>query len=382
MTVFAEFAKLLAVSALLLKITGSGVATGLGIVCTPLPGIAFSVFAGNAGDRARPEKLITVFSFLRGAVTLAFIFCKSGVSVITLMLVLSAAETICYPSANKLLASMLKKDDIVAGNAVIKGGYGAASLVTPLLSGYIISIFGINSAFFTSAAAYFIAGLCMLFIKIPRKSQKSYDRTRKTESRLNAASGFSYVFSNSKLKSAVIASSISDFATASVNIAFYSFAFDRMKVSAQYWGMLLSVLYGMNVVAMYIIISHKKFFAKNPEKSAALLLLILSAVWCADAAVINKAAVTALSAAEGICSSMFATLVISIILSSSGEHYAARVSGVQNVLSSAAKLTGACLTYAVMKIFDYRFVFISGAAVIFAFSFIHLLSPAASDQSA
>ena len=94
--------------------------------------------------------------------------------------------------------------------------------------------------------------------------------------------------------------------------------------------------------------------------------------------------VLAAGAVEGICNSLCVTLITTCILENSKKGYTARIFGVQYVLSRFAKLLGAVFTYTLLRRFSFRFIFISSAAIIAAYAFCAILTPAEklSDQAA
>lgn len=378
---FGASVQLIAVSSLLIKVTGSGTVTGFSIVCAPLPGIIFSLFGGKIGDKFRAKRLLVAFDVARGLTVSLFIFCKSVVTALVLLLILSIIETLYYPSKNKIIAMILKKDDLVSGNALLSGGIGAVNLLTPVLAGIAVSFLGVNAAFLAIGASYLLSAAFLSCIK----TKYFKNRTVKTGSRKSdAAESFRICFNNKLLRKVILTAAVIDYCTIAVNIAFYSFAFDYMKVSSGYWGAYLSILYGMNIVSMLILMRYKSFFRKKEIASINVLLFCLSAVWLFYSAMQSRIFVLAAGAVEGICNSLCVTLITTCILENSKKGYTARIFGVQYVLSSFAKLLGAVFTYTLLRRFSFRFIFISSAAIIAAYAFCAILTPAEklSDQAA
>lgn len=379
---FGASVQLIAVSSLLIKVTGSGAATGFSIVCAPLPGIIFSLFGGKIGDKFRAKRLLVAFDVVRGLTVILFIFCKSVVTAIILLLALSIIETLYYPSKNKLIAMILKKDDLVSGNALLSGGIGAVNLLTPVLAGVAVSLLGVNTAFLTIGASYLLSAAFLSSIKATNLKGRAVITDGKKSG--TAADSFRICFKNKLLRKVILTAAVIDYCTIVVNIAFYSFAFDYMKVSSGYWGAYLSILYGMNIVSMLILMRYKSFFRKKEIASINVLLFCLSAVWLFYSATQSRVLVLAAGAVEGICNSLCVTLITTCILENSKKGYTARIFGVQYVLSSFAKLIGAVFTYAMLRRLSFRFIFISSAAIIAAYAFCAVLTPAErlSDQAA
>lgn len=355
------FAQLIAVARLLVMHTNSGLATGFGMVCAPLPGVVLSLLAGSLGDKLPVNKLLVFFDIIKGILALTFLFCNCALSVIILMLVSSLFDVLYNPSKNKLLTLILTKDDLLNGNSILTGGYGAVSMLTPVLIGLLIDRYDIRLAFLTDCVLCFLSALLLSGIKIKYNVRQNDGKPGYLS---EIRRGFRYCLENDRLKYLILTLSVIDFGIISVNIAFYSLAFDSLKVTNSYWGMLLSLLYGMNLFAMLLLIRYKKGFKRHPFSAVQILLPAISLVWFFYSTTSNQAYLLAGVAAEGLCLSLCNTLLLTGILETAKTSYAARVMGIRDLTSNAAKLAGIGTTYLLMMRFNQNIVFISSAAVI------------------
>jgi DHA3 family macrolide efflux protein-like MFS transporter len=365
------FIQVVALAQLIVGITNSGLLTGFSMICAPLPGVFLSLFAGSLGDRVRPWGLLVAFDILRGAVILLYIFCRTAPSLFFIMTLSGLLDVFYSPSRNKTLTTVLQKDQLLRGNSILNGGYGAVSLVLPALTGFLIGACGVHTAFMIGAACYFMSALALGSLKI--EGQPARERRDNCG---GIAGGLRYGFGNADIRRAVLTLAAFDFGGVSVNIAFYAFAFDTLKVSASYWGILLSVLYGMNVFAMLFLTRYRNALGRRPFAAANGFLVLTALVWCFYASTRSQNAILAGAAAEGFCTSLGSTLLVTAMLKASRPDYTARVSGVRDLCSCAAKLLGIGLTSVLMTLFSAPVVFAAGASAVLLSVLVQTARPA------
>lgn len=366
------FIQTIAVASLLVKITNSGVITGFSIVCAPLPGIIFSLFAGSLGDRFSSKKLLVFFDFTRGILTLLFLFCNSAVSIFILTLVLNSFDVFYNPSKNKLLTSIIEKDDLITGNAVLKGGYGIISIITPVVTGFTIAKYGVRNAFIFDSLAYILSAVFLLRIK----ADYIITDTAKSGNIKEISNGLKYCFNFPQLKNAIITVAVMEFGSICVNIAYYAFAFDTLKVTSRFWGLLLSVIYGMNFFSMLLLLLFKKRLVKKPLSMVNILLIVIALVWYFYSKTNNLLYLLGAGAVEGLCLSLCNTMLITYELNTAKKEYTARVMSIQDVFSSTAKLFGVFTSYIFMGFCSPKFIFVLSGAVYLLYTVCRVLNSA------
>ncbi|OPX90262.1 MAG: Major Facilitator Superfamily protein [Pelotomaculum sp. PtaB.Bin104] len=342
----------IAFAQLLLEKTGSGLTTGFSMITAPLPGMIFSIFAGNLGERLPSKNVLIVLDILKGLAILFIIFSNTGL-IMFIMLLVNFLDVLYTPSKNKILRSIIGKDELLNGNSILNGGYGLISLTTPMIMGFFISIYGPRPAFLINSLLCFLSSFLLSKIKI-----KSYDNQDTL-----SLSVKKYFFRLKGLKNTILTLAVIDFGTTSVNIAFYSFAFDTLKVSSSYWGLMLSILYGMNLFSMLLLMCFKKWFSRFSRGITYLMLAIVSCVWCYYCFSNNILYILVVVAIEGICLSLVNTLLTTDILENTKKEYIARVTGIRLLTSNCAKLLGICSSYVFMLFYRPRFVFVASAFI-------------------
>jgi MFS family permease len=368
------FIQVVAVARLLVDSTASGLTAGLGIVCAPLPGIVFSLFAGGLGDRFRTKRLLVAYDILRGLSVLLFPLCSSAPAIFCLMMTVSFFDVLYGPSKNKLLTALVEKDALIRANSVLNGGYGAVSLLVPMLTGLLI---GASSIYFS----FVIGGVCFLLSALLLAGIDTHDL--KTDVRRHSGwedvvRGIRYCLLAPALKRTILTLAVFDFGAVSVNIAFYALAFDKLHVSSGYWGLLLSVLYGMNLIAAALLLRNKKSFRKDTMLKANLLMIAVAAVWFFYSRASHLLVILAGIAAEGLCSALITTVLVARLLEEAHHDYTARVMGVRDLCSNVFKLVGIGATTMLLRRVEVGSVFMLVAAAVFIFTVLLALMPAGS----
>lgn len=361
--------QVVAVARLIVNMTSSGLLTGFSIVCAPLPGVLLSLFAGSMGDSFQARNLLICFDLLRGCLVLLFIFCKTASSVFSVMILISTFDVLYNPSRNKLLTSIMGRENLLDGNSLLSGGYGAVSMVTPLLIGLCIGSFGVKAAFIIGSVPYFLSAALLSGVIVQNRPVKSIDTNR-----LSFISDYiRYCLNKPPLRNAILTIAFIDFGTICVNIVFYSLAFDKLNVSSVYWGLLLSVLYGMNLFSMMILIRFRKLFEGKPLLISQVLLISVSFIWCFYSVVSNPLFLLIGVAIEGLCISICNTLLLTCVLKNAGKDYTARIVGVKDLTSNSAKLLGITFTYLFIRFLGVSGIFISCFAIVFTYAAIQFV---------
>lgn len=366
------FIQTLAITALLVKTTNSGFLTGFSMVCAPLSGVVFSLFAGNFGDRFKIKKYLITIDIIRCFISFQFVFCKSAVSVFMLMLVLSVFDALYSPSKNKLLAIITDKEKLMSANSIISGGYGTIGIAVPVLTGFLVGIYGARQAFLINCFTYLFSALSLSSIKLS-KEQCEVSSYIKQSYFNEIQKGIKYCFGIDKLKKSIRTNAVIELCMISINIAFYSLAFDSLKVSSESWGILMSIIYGMNFFAMILFLRFDNWFNKHSKTIVKLLLLSLSAVWLFYSFTNNLLHIYAAEAVEGLSLSICNTLLLTSILKSAKKEYSARVLGIRDFILNISKLIGVGATYIFSIGLNSKFIFKFNAVIMLVYGLYHLI---------
>lgn len=370
---------LIASAMLLLKLTGSGLSAGFGLICASVPGVLISTFAGLLGDKLREKHLLITLDLLRGILVMMFTWNISVRLVYVLIFSLSCLSALYNPPSKKIVVNILKERDIIAGNSLLSGVSGVAYLAGPGLAGIVIGMWGTKIGFFINSLSFIFSALMITFIRTGTVELYCINYRKKTKKFLHrifaeVESSFHYYRKSYVIKEIVTLNTVVCLVTASVNLAFYSFAFDTLGVTSKGWGVMMSVIYGANLVAMMISLISTRGACIASYKLIYSSIAVVSAVWFGYGISNSIGIVLLLMFVEGTAASLYNILLGSQLQLACDKNYIGRITGVNDVLNSAGKLLGIGCTYILLYFHSIRVVFIINAVILLVFIMYKLSS--------
>jgi len=161
------------------------------------------------------------------------------------------------------------------------------------------------------------------------------------------------------------------FCTISVNLAFYPYAFDVLKVTAKGWSLMITIYYGANLLAMFLtgyISSRSGRYEMRTGRVIYGCLGVVSLIWLLYTVIRNYALVLLLQFIEGTMISVAGIILSARYQVITGREYMARVTGLNDVLASAGKLAGLGCTAFIAGRFTFSGVFVLCSILILTFS--------------
>ncbi|RCX17617.1 transmembrane secretion effector [Anaerobacterium chartisolvens] len=361
--------QLIAVTSLLFTMTGSGMSAAFGVICAPIPAILLSPVAGSLGDRFNPKGMLILLDLLRAAVAIFFIFRASVFVIYTVLLLLSILNVLYNPPSKRLIVGMLDRRDIMLGNSLLSGVGGISYLVGPVAAGYLVEATGTEAAFIINAASFiFCAFMTMLIKKSSIKANASPHGRVKTEGIAEGIfRGFTYLNSSASIKKIIVTCTVMSFGIASVNTAFYPFAFDVLKVTPKGWGLMISVFYGTSLTGMLIAVLLNKRMQHSIYKFVYIFLFIISMVWFCYGATGSMAVVLLLQLVEGTVTAVCVIALSAQLQLSSQKSFIGRAAAANELLSNGGKLLGIAVSYWVMLRYSPQAAFIVNSAILASF---------------
>ncbi len=153
---------LIAMSWLVISVTGSGLALGTVLIAVGLPRAILLVPFGVLADRRSPRNLMLVAHLGRGAVVAAIaVLAATGNASILALVVLGAlfgvVDAIYMPAQQTFVPRVVSPDRLPSANSLLQGTMQLASVVGPPLAGIAIALAGTGVAFTVDAASFVVA---------------------------------------------------------------------------------------------------------------------------------------------------------------------------------------------------------------------------------
>ena len=366
----------IAVTLLLISVTGSGTYASFAVISTPIASFLFSPFAGSLGDKFNEKYLLMIICFLKSITALLFKSNSSIWDIYALMLVLSILEILYSPSKKKIIINLIDSKEVMIGNSILSGIAGFMFIIGPIVAGIIVELMGVMTIFKINSILYFLSGISIIFIKTYSKNQNKSNRQVgfRPSIYLDMRKGFRYFKSKPLLKELIFVSTITSLAIASINIAFYSFAFDTLGVTSKRWGIMMSLFYGTSLFAMLISICFNKVIQKMDYLFIYLSIIIISITWFLYSMSENIIIIMGLQFIEGIFISLLTIVLSTKVQVITHRNFTARIMAINDIFNNIGKLTAAIFTYTFLRIQSVKMVFIFNFAVLFLYGIYKLFS--------
>ena len=173
----------IALYALILQLTGSGMAMAAAMMAKLLPMVIISPFAGGVIDRMDRRTVLIASDILRCFTVLCFLIVESREDlwlVYALTLFEVALTGFFEPARSAILPSIVKKNHLVTANAISGATWSIMLTLGAALGGFVVSLFGVKVAFILDALTYLLSA--WFIIKISYPNTKSEEPIKKNNS--------------------------------------------------------------------------------------------------------------------------------------------------------------------------------------------------------
>jgi hypothetical protein len=255
------------------------------------------------------------------------------------------------------MTRILKNSQLMAGNSLLSGLTGGVFVAAPILASITISNYGTDIAFFINSVSFFISAFFITIIKYKMIKPDFASKMPNQYAAYSLLEGIGYCMNSYALRKIIFIGTMICFATTSVNIAFYPFAFNALKISNKTWGVMMSIFYGANLLAMPISImccfKIKTYF----KIIIPLLLAAISAIWFTYGSTNKIGLILFLQLMEGTMLSYLNIILISHIQIKSKTDVLGRVIGINDFINNLGKVIGVGCTYTLIRIMSPAAVF-------------------------
>jgi len=370
--------RFIAVTMLIFNITGSGVSTALGVVFSTIPNIVASPFSGVLGDRTNERRLLAMVDLVRLLPVLLLLYVNNAIQIYVVLILLAILDVFYGPSRRKFILGITGREGALKANSMLAGVSGAAYLAGSPLAGFITDRYGPFPAIMLSGVCFIIS--FVLTVLACSASRGCYKLDKKRGGRIktdNAAGEFlcavRYCVKTPDIGNLLVIGFITGFCMLAVNLAFYPYAFDVLRVTAKGWGFMMTIYYGTNLLAMLIVRNIEKKIMGKENIYFYAGMMIVAVIWALYAVIKNYADVLLLQFIEGSAAAFCSILLAARFQAITDMGYMARVSGINDILSSAGKITGMVIAGVLTGHFSYGAVFVFNSAILLLYSFSGLM---------
>lgn len=159
-----------ALSWLVLELTGSGLALGTVLLAASLPRGALLLFGGVLADRVSPRAVMLVSNVIRAMLTTVIAALVFGSQIQLWQLVVAGAlfgtvDAVFYPAISTIVARLVPTEQLPSANALLQGTQQLMTTVGPALAGIAVAVIGIGAAFAVDAASFVVAAVALWLVR-------------------------------------------------------------------------------------------------------------------------------------------------------------------------------------------------------------------------
>lgn len=160
----------IAVFALTLELTGSGLALSAVMIAQMLPSFLMAPVAGVVADRFDRKQVMIAADLVRGIVAFGFLFVDEPGDVWLIFLcmaLLSGFAPFFDATRNAALPTLVRGPGLLAANALSSATWGLMLTVGSAVGGGIATFFGRDAAFILNGVSFFISAIFVLRVVLP-----------------------------------------------------------------------------------------------------------------------------------------------------------------------------------------------------------------------
>ena len=160
----------IALSWLVLGMTGSGLALGAILIAAAIPRGLFMLVGGVLSDRISPRDLALASNVVRAALTTIVAALVLGAQVELWQLALvgvvfGTVDAIFLPAINTLIPRLVPADRLAPANAVMQGTAQLVGTVGPAIAGFAVALIGVGAAFAIDALSFAVAAGALWLVR-------------------------------------------------------------------------------------------------------------------------------------------------------------------------------------------------------------------------
>jgi predicted MFS family arabinose efflux permease len=164
-----------ALSTLLLNLTGSGEAVALILVIKMLPTFFFGPLAGVVADRFNRKTVMIVTDVLRGVLGFGFLFIHRADQVwiaYALTAVQIILSTFFEPAESAAVPNIVKREELISANGLSSATWSITLALGAAFGGLVTDLFGRNTAFIIDALSFFLSAFFVIITRVPATPKK------------------------------------------------------------------------------------------------------------------------------------------------------------------------------------------------------------------
>ncbi|WP_026695130.1 MFS transporter [Peribacillus kribbensis] len=179
------------------------------MLCLVLPSILFGSFAGVAADKVDRKKIMIFTDIMRAAVVALVVFAPNLWTVYLLIFMKSSFSALFMPAKNGKLKEIVSDEHMQQAVSISSMIDNGSKIIGPMVSGVVVSSFGVHPAFYIDAATFVLSAVLLLNIKKSTNLKNDADSGEKKNFLVEMKAGFSFLKSVPEVLAGLVVMSLS-----------------------------------------------------------------------------------------------------------------------------------------------------------------------------
>lgn len=199
----------LALTWLVLDLTGSGTALGTMLFASSIPMVILAPFSGVLADLWDRKTIIVSMDILRGLIILALaLVYRAGALTMPILYAAtvfsSLAGVLFGPAISAALPGLVEKEELVKANSLNTFSRAATSIIGPVVGAFLLGFTGYFGVFLLNGTAFILSAISEMFIRFPRRDgQQSSELPSGSRFFASFREGFAYIWQNLGLRTMI-----------------------------------------------------------------------------------------------------------------------------------------------------------------------------------
>jgi MFS transporter, DHA3 family, macrolide efflux protein len=222
------------------RMHASAAAVSLVLVFYLLPLAIVSPLAGVFVDSWNVKRTMIASDLIRAVLFLLLLFVHSLWQMYAILLVVGTVSSFFLPAQTITLRSVVPLHGLTSANALIQQAFYITSIISPAISGLLVSAFGPNSCFWIDSATFLFSAAMVWTITIPHQPAPALKTVRSVVTETGA--GVRFIFTHSAISFVITAMAAGMFAIRCFGALLAVYVRDVLKGNTSLFGVLGSLI--------------------------------------------------------------------------------------------------------------------------------------------
>jgi DHA3 family macrolide efflux protein-like MFS transporter len=222
------------------RMHASAAAVSLVLVFYLLPLAIVSPIAGVFVDSWNVKRTMISSDLIRAVLFLLLLFVHSLWQIYAILLVASTVSSFFLPAQTITLRSVVPLHGLTSANAMIQQAFYVTQIISPAISGLLVSAFGPNSCFWIDSATFLFSAGMVWTIAIPHQPAPALKTLRSVTTEMGA--GLKFIFTHSAISFVITAMAAGMFAIRCFGALLAVYVRDVLKGNTSVFGVLGSLI--------------------------------------------------------------------------------------------------------------------------------------------